>query len=372
MSNKAFFLLIVISAVITSESHAQNSAKTVKLQEVFSIGEEVSSSPKYLFRDPQQVVTDTAGNIFISDRESSVIKVYDNTGKYVYEFGRKGRGPGEFQGITALSIRDNNIIIFDYLSQRFTKLSPQGEVMETIMVKNDGSGYFSVGQILNGEGSHSYLIGATSPASTFLVHEYNSNYNPTGNRIAEKSDVWDMDEGFLQAQAYILKLNAWMDSDRIFLSPKLYQHESLLLEKEGNNWQKKTLKGFKTTYPSYEILDNSYRKDRIPNSVRHSGPAGKFVAKIYNYTIGSFIYEGNILNFFLHRTDEENVELGVDVFSLSGEYQGYYKVEGLSIDGAPLFNLDILWLDENGHFYISDTREIPKVRVMKLNMDSLQ
>lgn len=372
MINKAFFLLIVISAVTLYQSHAQNLDKTVNFQEVYSIGKEVSASPNYLFRDPQQVVTDTDGNIFISDRESSVIKVYDNTGKYLYEFGRKGRGPGEFQDITALSIRDDKIIVFDSYSQRFTELSPNGEVIETIKVRDNGSGYLSVNQIMNGGDSTTYAIAARTQSDSDLIHELNSKYRETGNNIAKKSDIWDMNEGFLQAQAYMLKINAWMDSDRIFLSPTLYQSKSLLLEKEGGKWQKKTLEGFEAEHSTYEILDNSQRKNPLPNMSVYSGRAGKFVVKIYNKNIGSFIYEGKILNFFLHSTNEENVDLGVDIFSLSGEYEGYHKVEGLSINEAPLFDIDILWLDENGYFYISDTREIPKVRVMKLSMDGLK
>lgn len=42
--------------------------------------------------------------IFVSDREAHLIKVYNNTGKFLYEFGRYGSGDGELNHPTGLAV----------------------------------------------------------------------------------------------------------------------------------------------------------------------------------------------------------------------------------------------------------------------------
>lgn len=121
---------------------------TIKLISVFDIGKKVSASPEYLFRNPQSLVTDKKGRIYISDKGISQIKVYNKKGKFLYEFGKKGKGPGEFQEITTLSIKNDQLIIFDKYNQRFTKLSLDGKLIKSYNTDIENTGYIDISKIM--------------------------------------------------------------------------------------------------------------------------------------------------------------------------------------------------------------------------------
>ena len=52
---------------------------------------------EHQFGQPIAVRTDVEGNIYVADRASKYIKVFDQDGNYLRSLGGRGRGPGEFQ-----------------------------------------------------------------------------------------------------------------------------------------------------------------------------------------------------------------------------------------------------------------------------------
>jgi hypothetical protein len=51
-----------------------------------------------------EFVVDDAGNFYIADRMEDHVKVFDRSGRYLRTIGRRGQGPGEFDGMGSLSI----------------------------------------------------------------------------------------------------------------------------------------------------------------------------------------------------------------------------------------------------------------------------
>ena len=57
---------------------------------------------------------DRFGRIFICDTLNHRVQVFDKAGKWIYSFGSKGNGPGQFTGPEAMTItNDGNIYIVD-------------------------------------------------------------------------------------------------------------------------------------------------------------------------------------------------------------------------------------------------------------------
>jgi hypothetical protein len=66
---------------------------------LMTLGVAGGSTAKEGFYQPNDVVTDTNGDIYVAEGhggDNARIVVFDRTGKYLREFGKKGSGPGEF------------------------------------------------------------------------------------------------------------------------------------------------------------------------------------------------------------------------------------------------------------------------------------
>ena len=57
----------------------------------------------YYYGIPPRMDIDGNGNIYVMQKHSNCIRVYDKQGKYLYHIGRKGRGPGEFLDIQSFA-----------------------------------------------------------------------------------------------------------------------------------------------------------------------------------------------------------------------------------------------------------------------------
>lgn len=76
--------------------------------------------------------TDSDGNIFLLDQSNSSIKIFDSHGKYVRQFGKKGKGPGEFIFPTIIrSGPKNEIVIYDMSLRNFNVFSKIGRYLQT-------------------------------------------------------------------------------------------------------------------------------------------------------------------------------------------------------------------------------------------------
>jgi len=75
----------------------------LELKEDLSIGGPEAKGQDVFDRIGEFVVDDV-GNFYISDRMDYHVKVFDGSGRYLRTVGRRGQGPGEFDGLGTLSI----------------------------------------------------------------------------------------------------------------------------------------------------------------------------------------------------------------------------------------------------------------------------
>ncbi len=75
----------------------------LELKEELSIGGP-GAAGQAVFARMGEFIVDDAGHFYISDRKEAHIKVFDKEGRYLRTIGRRGQGPGDLDGIGALSI----------------------------------------------------------------------------------------------------------------------------------------------------------------------------------------------------------------------------------------------------------------------------
>lgn len=110
--------------VYSNKSTPVNPDLTIRLKKEFSI-EKHSSSESGIQVMYNVVLLDN--NIYISDYYSSMIFTFNKFGKYLYSFGGKGNGPGEFQELSSMGIYQDTILVSDAASCKINKFSKEGK-----------------------------------------------------------------------------------------------------------------------------------------------------------------------------------------------------------------------------------------------------
>lgn len=107
--------------------------ESLTIKQISTIGDEENENFNYLLDGPIDIAFDSNSNIYILEENGRCIKIFDNSGKFLKQIGRKGKGPGEFTTVTSLGLDNkNNIYVADIGSGRITKLSPDGKYISTI------------------------------------------------------------------------------------------------------------------------------------------------------------------------------------------------------------------------------------------------
>jgi hypothetical protein len=123
--------------------------KTVTFEEELTIGEEGGAEDAILYR-PRDILIDKMDNIYISDYQDGIIKVFDPDGNYIRSFGTKGEGPGEFQALSAMGfLPDGSLLTLDIMARRTSLFDNNGEFVSSHPWRNshlnliltDQSGY---------------------------------------------------------------------------------------------------------------------------------------------------------------------------------------------------------------------------------------
>jgi DNA-binding beta-propeller fold protein YncE len=85
-----------------------------------------------------------AGNsLAVVDSQSHAVFVFDLTGKFLFKFGQRGTGPGEFNFPTHIGADvSGNWLVTDSLNCRIQVLSPRGDFISQFGSSGDTSGHF--------------------------------------------------------------------------------------------------------------------------------------------------------------------------------------------------------------------------------------
>jgi len=105
--------------------------KTVTFEEDLSIGGEDDEGNIVLFR-PSRFIVDQNENIYITDSQDQVIKVFDPNGRYMWIIGAKGEGPGEFKSVGHQTfLTDGRLLVMDSMARKISIFNSSGEFIES-------------------------------------------------------------------------------------------------------------------------------------------------------------------------------------------------------------------------------------------------
>ncbi len=90
----------------------------VKLEFVRKYGEYDSTDEDLQLFRPKDLVMDSKGGIYILDTGNYLVKKFNSEGKFLFSFGEKGQGPGEFQMPMEIEIdRNDDLYISDFTNR---------------------------------------------------------------------------------------------------------------------------------------------------------------------------------------------------------------------------------------------------------------
>lgn len=99
------------------------------------------------------------GNLVVANSGNDELCVFDRRGKLIHRKGRRGEGPGEYQGISGLmALSGDSLLVFDGRLRRLSILDAEGEFARSILLKAPDEKLGSVARVA-AAGDGSILIG---------------------------------------------------------------------------------------------------------------------------------------------------------------------------------------------------------------------
>ncbi len=84
------------------------------------------------------VQVDDQGRIIIMDGKDLKVKVFGADGSFIRSFGTKGQGPGEFQSVLEMFLKNGVISVFDFGNNRVSRFSVEGRHIEDVDLRAMG------------------------------------------------------------------------------------------------------------------------------------------------------------------------------------------------------------------------------------------
>lgn len=151
--------------------------KTVSFVEDLSLSGE-DNDGNIIFFNPRLSLVDDNENIYISETQDQVIKIFDSEGKYIKTIGAKGNGPGEFQMIWKLgATKDGELVALDIIARRTSFFDSSGQFLNSFNWKVDYFNYILVK-------SSSYIVGEKAyPGNRENAYYYVKEFDFDGNEV---------------------------------------------------------------------------------------------------------------------------------------------------------------------------------------------
>lgn len=145
--------------------------------DIFIIEQDLSIGAKegpeeYMFSSLSSLAVDEDGNLYVFDSRQAKIKVFDQDGIFVREFGKMGQGPGEFLFPWGIAISpEQKLIVCDFMARRLKYFSLDGKYQEDkptwregglLDMRVDSKGNF-VGQVYTSEENAVYSLKKFNP-----------------------------------------------------------------------------------------------------------------------------------------------------------------------------------------------------------------
>jgi hypothetical protein len=121
-----------IQAQQTVRLPAADRPLALRAQTVYQVGKEDGRSWEVL-SNVRQVTIDRAENLYVLDRGNARVLVFDRTGRFVRQVGKRGGGPGEFTSPGRMAVTsDGRLVVADEARQAFSIFGPDGGFVRSV------------------------------------------------------------------------------------------------------------------------------------------------------------------------------------------------------------------------------------------------
>lgn len=129
-ASAAALVMLVAASPATAQSQVEVPARDRPLEggltEVFAIGS-ANGEDWETFSNVPSVAFDAAGSLYVLDRDNARVMVYDRTGRFVRQVGRKGQGPGELGLPMQMTVMpDGRVVVFDLVNNALVVFGADG------------------------------------------------------------------------------------------------------------------------------------------------------------------------------------------------------------------------------------------------------
>lgn len=335
-------------------------------QENLVLGEQINKQD-IVFGLPSAAISDSKGNIIVADDKFGAIRVFNKEGKSIFNFGGNGRGPGEFTEVTSMTLLPNDeILIFDFFQQRFTKYSTNGEVLGVYMapwgmsLKPDYMRYIPRVGIALFFRKLEGIRGVISPEEDYLIHIISEDFQELTEEFAPITHTIDTTQSFeLYFEGGVYRGIFTTGENSLTLAPFFYRGKIQQYVRKSSWELEKTFDGYTEVdkpYVQYEDPEKVLGKGMLTNSARH----GKLYGIMNNESLGLFQKSnGDYLYIGLLKIGKRQ-RLYAQIFDESGELKSHGLINNLDAglqETGYYQRMRFYWMDEKNQIYIIDQTE---------------
>ena len=286
------------------------------LEKHFEIGV-LDGDESYIFGSINDVEIDSYGNIYTLDTKMTQISKFDNQGKFILKFGKKGEGPGEFSFIESMALdAENNIYVLD--SPKVNVFDERGDFLRLFK-------HSSIGIDISIDVKGNLII--LGPKGDTIFHKYDKNGDYLYS-FGSSFKVPDEFSEFRQAYMFRLPIRVWTLKEQIYVMNP-YKYEIHIYE---NN---KLIDKLSKPTPNY--LKPEFKQ-------HESGGFAGFVS-------GNLFHKIDDKLFVFYNGKKAN---WLDIY----ENQKFLK--SLEVKGI------LCAIDDNSKFYFAEEEDYPKLVVYKM------
>lgn len=160
------FAVALFAAICSYQKQVYLNYIPVQIEEVFRQGV-IDTNINYLTSKEAIIKFMGNGNFLVYNRYKLQIKVFDKNLHYLFSFGKKGEGPGEFSGVADMFVDNkDNIYVLDFVQKKIKIFDDSMKYKKSFNIK--GAGWYSrLAVDSNG------LIYLCNPQSKKLITVYN-------------------------------------------------------------------------------------------------------------------------------------------------------------------------------------------------------
>lgn len=284
-SKKNNFEVVVkdgISTVINNGSPSDSSFHYT----IRSIGL-ISSNDSLQFRNIVDLKEDENGDVFISDYRSSKISKFSKDLNYLFSFGSRGKGPGEYPFLEGISIAKDTVYVADGMSLKLVKFSTDGNYISDKYFNIDSQFPFTI--VNTGDINISQMIYvATDTKGNEIYHKGLNLFDKSLNFIKKSDDMVIFNTNSAMSKPVYNSddemFNFCADSNLIYVAKNSSDEYSVDVYDQNLSIVNRITKRF----PKVEMSADIIAKNKLTAQENDCRFEGKYFKSIYDIKIDKF------------------------------------------------------------------------------------